>query len=92
MATQMGLLRSAHWAPVGRVRGPLVRSAWVWLGLLAFLAGVELFITLVGAGLERDPRSVLFSWPSLAIFGSAGLVGIWFSLWGRKSRRDDCAR
>ena len=56
-----------------------MRSARVWLVLLAFLALVELFITLVGAGLEQDPRAVLFSWPSLAIFGSAGLLGIWFS-------------
>ena len=70
MATQIGLLRSAHWAPLGRAPVPLARSMWVWLGLLAFLAAVELFITLVGAGLEQDPRSVLFSWPSLAIFGA----------------------
>jgi hypothetical protein len=53
---------------------------WVWLGLLAYLGVVELFITVVGAGLEQDPRSVLFSWPSLAVFGSAGLVGVWLSI------------
>jgi hypothetical protein len=79
MATQIELLRSAHWAPVRRAPGPLARSMWVWLGVVAYLAVVELFITLVGAGLEHDPRNVLFSWPSLAIFGSAGLVGIWSS-------------
>jgi hypothetical protein len=58
---------------------PLARSIRVWLGLLAFLAFVQLFITYVGAGLERDPRVVLFSWPAIAIVGAVGLVGIWLS-------------
>src|ERR671936_2808966 len=54
-------------------------STRVWLVLVAFLGVVNLFITFVGAGLERDPRSVLFSWPVIVIVGLAGLVGIWFS-------------
>jgi hypothetical protein len=44
--------------------------------LVAFLVVVNLFITFVGAGLERDPRSVLFSWPSLAVVAVLGLTGI----------------
>ncbi len=56
-----------------------LNSAVVWLVLLAFLVLTNLFITVVGAGLERDPRAGLFSWSSLAIFGLAGVVGIWFS-------------
>ena len=45
------------------LQGPsaFANSARVWLGLVAFLGVVNLFITLVGAGLERDPRSTLFS-------------------------------
>src|SRR5687768_13001998 len=54
-------------------------SARVWLILVGFLAVVQLFITYVGAGLERDPRAALFGWPMIAVFGVAGLVGIWFS-------------
>src|ERR687885_1549576 len=54
-------------------------SARVWLGLVAFLGVVDLFITFVGAGLERDPRSTLFSWPVIAIVGLVGLAGIWLS-------------
>jgi hypothetical protein len=33
----------------------------------------------VGAGLEDDPRSALFSWPAIGIIGLAGLVGIWLA-------------
>lgn len=54
-------------------------SSRVWLLMLAFLGAVNLFITLVGAGLETDPRSVLFSWPAIGVVGLAGLVGIGFS-------------
>jgi hypothetical protein len=54
-------------------------SARVWLVLVGFLALVQLFITHVGGGLERDPRSALFAWPSIVGFGLAGLVGVWFS-------------
>jgi len=54
-------------------------STRVWLVLVAFLGVVNLFITFIGAGLERDPRSVLFSWPVIAVVGLAGLAGIWFS-------------
>jgi hypothetical protein len=56
---------------------PLAASLWVWLILVGILALVNLFITFVGAGLERDPRVPLFSWPAVAIVGVAGLVGIW---------------
>jgi hypothetical protein len=54
-------------------------STRVWLVLVAFLGVVSVFITFVGAGLERDPRSALFSWPVIAAVGLAGLAGIWFS-------------
>ena len=54
-------------------------STRVWLGLVAFLGVVNLFMTFVGAGLERDPRSTLFSWPVIAVVGLAGLAGIWLS-------------
>jgi hypothetical protein len=54
-------------------------STRVWLVLVAFLGLVNLFITVVGAGLERDSRAVLFSWPVIAIIGLLGLAGIWLS-------------
>ena len=56
-----------------------VNSARIWLGCVAFLAAVNLYIAFVGGGLEKDPRTGLFSWPSIAIFGVAGLVGVWLS-------------
>ena len=54
-------------------------STRVWLGLLAFLGVVNLYITFIGGGLETDPRAVLFSWPVIAADGLLGLVGIWLS-------------
>ena len=66
--------------PLPLAGGPgFAASARVWLVLVAFLAVVQLFITFVGAGLERDPRVGLFAWPMIGAFGLAGLVGIWFS-------------
>lgn len=56
-----------------------MNSARVWLGCVAFLAVVNLYITFVGGGLEKDPRIGLFSWPSIAIFGVAGAIGVWLS-------------
>jgi len=63
------------------LQGPsaLANSTRVWLVLVAFLGVVNLFITFVDAGLERDARAVLFSWPSLAAFAVLGLVGIVFT-------------
>lgn len=60
-------------------RDAVVNSARIWLGCVAFLAAVNLYITFVGGGLEKDPRIGLFSWPSIAIFGVAGAVGVWLS-------------
>src|SRR5438105_12679912 len=57
----------------------LSRSLRVWFVCVAFLIAVNLYITLVGGGLQNDPRSGLFSWPSLAIFAIAGVAGIWLS-------------
>ena len=54
-------------------------SALVWLGLVAFLVLVSVFITFIGGGLERDPRAGLFSLPAIALVGLAGLVGVWLS-------------
>ena len=54
-------------------------SARVWLGCVAFLVVVELYIVLIGGGLEKDPRTGLFSPPSIAAFGIAGFVGVWLS-------------
>src|SRR5436190_14725254 len=54
-------------------------SARVWLGCVVFLVVVELYIVLIGGGLEKDPRTGLFAPLSIAAFGIAGLVGIWFS-------------
>ncbi len=65
-------------APADR-RDRLVNSARIWLGCVAFLAVVNLYIAFVGGGLEKDPRIGLFSWPSIAIFGVAGAVGVWLS-------------
>jgi hypothetical protein len=59
--------------------GPLAKSALVWLGAVVFLALVNLFITFVGAGLERDPRAQLFAWPVILGFGLAGIAGVWLS-------------
>jgi hypothetical protein len=59
-----------------RGNSPIANSARVWLILLAFIALTNLFIQFVGAGLEDDPRSALFSWPAIAVFGALGFVGI----------------
>src|SRR6266513_4988224 len=59
--------------------GAFGNSARVWLGCVAFLVVGELYILLIGGGLEKDPRIGLFAPPSIAAFGVAGLVGIWFS-------------
>ncbi len=66
-------------SPSSPPTAPLANSLWVWLVLVAVLVLVNLFITVVGAGLERDPRVGLFSWPAIAIFGVLGAVGIWFA-------------
>ena len=54
-------------------------SLWVWLLCVAFLIVVDLYINLIGGGLQDDPRIALFSPPSIAIFGVAGLIGVWLS-------------
>jgi len=64
---------------VGRAESRLAQSIRVWLSLLGFLAAVQLFIAYIGAGLETDPRSGLFSWPAIGIVGAVGLIGIWLS-------------
>jgi hypothetical protein len=51
-------------------------STRVWLGLVAFLGVVNLYITFIGGGIETDPRAVLFSWPVIGVVGLFGLVGI----------------
>lgn len=60
-------------------RRNLGNSALVWLGLVAYLALVQIVILVVGGDLQADPRSVLFSWPFLAGFGAAGLAGVFFA-------------
>lgn len=60
-------------------RGGFVNSLRIWIGCVAFLALVNLYIAFIGGGLEKDPRIGLFSWPSIAIFGIAGAVGVWLS-------------
>lgn len=59
--------------------GAFGNSARVWLGCVGFLVVVELYIVLIGGGLEKDPRIGLFAPLSIAVFGVAGLVGIWLS-------------
>src|SRR5438552_13975525 len=54
-------------------------SARAWLGCVAFLVVVELYVVLIGGGLEKDPRTGLFSPLSIAAFGVAGFVGVWLS-------------
>jgi hypothetical protein len=51
----------------------------LWLGFVAYLALVHAFIALIGAGLEGDPRAALFDWPSLALVGATGLLGVWLA-------------
>src|SRR5207245_4708590 len=59
-----------------RSESRVANSTRAWLVLLAFIGLTNLFITFVGAGLQDDPRSVLFSWPAIAVFGVLGFVGI----------------
>src|SRR5438477_6082425 len=54
-------------------------SARVWLGCVVFLVVVELYVVLIGGGLEKDPRTGFFSPLSIAAFGVAGFVGFWLS-------------
>jgi hypothetical protein len=56
-------------------------SVRVWLVLVAFVGVVQLFVTYVGAGLERDPRIALFTSPAVAAFGLAGLWGSGSPIW-----------
>src|SRR6266568_2998513 len=51
-------------------------STRAWLILLGFVGLVNLFISYVGAGLQDDPRAVLFSWPAIATFAVLGVLGI----------------
>ncbi len=66
-------------APPVEGSGAFGNSVRVWLGCVAFLVVVELYIVLIAGGLEKDPRTGLFAPLSIAAFGIAGLVGIWFS-------------
>src|SRR5437016_11323701 len=59
-----------------RGESTVANSTRVWLVLLAFIGLTNLFITFVGAGLQNDPRTVLFSWPAIAVFGVLGFLGI----------------
>src|SRR5438270_11853482 len=54
-------------------------SARVWLGCVVFLIVVELYVVLICGGLEKDPRTGLFSPLSIAAFGVAGILGAWLS-------------
>ncbi len=65
--------------PIERSDAPLGQSIRVWLLLLGYLACVQLFITYIGAGLENDPRSGLFSLPAIGVIGAIGLIGVWLS-------------
>src|SRR2546428_7013178 len=65
--------------PPAQDRRAFGNSARVWLGCVAFLVVVELYIVLIGGGLEKDPRTGLFSPPSIAAFGVVGFVGVWLS-------------
>ena len=57
-----------------------VNSARVWGILVAYLVILELAILYVPMpGLQSDPRIGLFSWPFLAGFGVAGLIGVWLA-------------
>jgi hypothetical protein len=70
---------AAPTAPPVEGSGAFANSVRVWLGCVAFLVVVELYIVLIGGGLEKDPRIGLFTPPSIAVFGLAGLIGVWLS-------------
>src|SRR5216110_914887 len=59
--------------------GAFGNSVRVWLGCVAFLVVVELYVVLIGGGLEKAPRTGLFSPLSIAAFGVAGFIGVWLS-------------
>jgi hypothetical protein len=65
--------------PLARRTSDFANSTRIWLILIAFLGLVNLFISYIGAGLEKDPRSQLFSWPAIVILGVVGLVDVWLS-------------
>jgi len=54
----------------------VVTSLRVGLGLLGYLAYLNLYIMFVNTELQADARSALFGWPSIAIFGVLGAIGI----------------
>jgi hypothetical protein len=62
----------------GHTQSRFVRSAGVWLILMAFLGVVELFISFIGTGPTAASTGVSV-WPVLAGVGVAGLGGIWLS-------------
>jgi hypothetical protein len=57
-------------------RERLLRVYGPWVGMVAFLGALHLFIVFVGAGLQDDPRSQLFDWPAIGIIGALGLIGV----------------
>ena len=79
VAQPVRLSTTPHVVRMLRGQSAFANSTRVWLLLVVFLGLVNLFITFVDAGLKTDARSVLFSWPAIAIFGVAGLVGIGLS-------------
>jgi hypothetical protein len=57
------------------------RSFLVYLGLIACLAGVKLAIDCLPRATFASPsQAAIFAWPSLAIIGTLGLIGVWLSL------------
>jgi hypothetical protein len=56
------------------------RSILIYLGLIACLVGIKLAIDwLPKATFASTSQKGIFEWPSLAIIGTLGLVGVWLS-------------
>jgi hypothetical protein len=56
------------------------RSFLIYLGLIACLVGIKLAIDcLPHAIFASASQAGIFAWPSLAIIGSLGLIGVWLS-------------
>ena len=68
--------------PIGRADGNSSSAARIflpWLACVALLAVTGLYINLVGAGLENDPRKDMFGLAGITIVGLLGGLGVYLA-------------
>jgi hypothetical protein len=55
------------------------QTAWIWLGLMGYVALAAIIMQLFIPGALKDPaQAAWFQWPSLLVVTLWGLAGVWF--------------